>query len=362
MLLALSVGLYSQEYFLINNGITVYPSSDGDLTRLLFLTGCPESNEYQDIYKLDCSSNGKWNKRQIQENDNSYLELGLDENALAKYTGDFYVGYSFVHSPKEIDIDFSDWKDSNGQWKDVPEYDKGAQLYKDNTKQSGDLVVPNNETIKMLSDELWEEVGGINVMAYAERCYYYVAQNYRYLNPNTGLHPLSELLANGGGDCGNLSSIYISLLRAKGIPARHVIAVGADDNFHVWSEFYVQDRGWIPVDVTYKNGNPQGNYFGKYHEKFIVVQKGVVMDYRLLWVGNVNIGLLQGYYWWYWYKNPVNVSVEMSITSQMVDYTDVVNVETNITDHPVARKYIIDGQLVIRYGEHWYNAMGVIVR
>lgn len=283
LLLVLSVALQAEDYFLINNGVNVHRSSDGDITNLLLLTGCPESNEYQDVYELDYSSNGKWNKRRIEENDNRYLELGLDSKALAKYNGDFYVGYSFVHSPKEIDIDFSDWKDSYGQWKDVPEYDTESQLYKDNTKVSGDLVVPNNLTLSMLSDKLWEEIGYSNVMAYAERCYYYVAQNYRYLNPNTGLHPLSELLANGGGDCGNLSSIYISLLRAKGIPARHVIAVGANDNFHVWSEFYVQDRGWIPVDVTYKNGNPHGNYFGKYHEKFIIVQKGVVMDYDELY-------------------------------------------------------------------------------
>ena len=110
-----------------------------------------------------------------------------------------------------------------------------------------------------------------DVLDYARRCYEYTAANYRYLNANTGLHTLSDNLKNGGGDCGNLSAIYLSLLRNKEIPARPVVCIRPDGSFHVWSEFYLEVYGWIPVDVTYKNSDMRGNYFGVYPGDCIVV-------------------------------------------------------------------------------------------
>jgi transglutaminase-like putative cysteine protease len=56
------------------------------------------------------------------------------------------------------------------------------------------------------------------------------------------------------GDCGVQSTLFVTMARAAGIPARwqsgwETKPVGWD--FHDWSEFYVAPWGWIPVDMSY---------------------------------------------------------------------------------------------------------------
>lgn len=71
-----------------------------------------------------------------------------------------------------------------------------------------------------------------------------------------------QTLANGGGVCRDLAALYISLLRAAGVPARLVTGYLGGDNplgFHAWVEFYApggpagQDP-WVPVDVSIVDG------------------------------------------------------------------------------------------------------------
>ena len=52
----------------------------------------------------------------------------------------------------------------------------------------------------------------------------------------------------------------------------------------MWAEFYLENYGWIPVDVTYKNLNPTGDFFGKYDGNGIVVTREVelLMDIIIL--------------------------------------------------------------------------------
>lgn len=49
-----------------------------------------------------------------------------------------------------------------------------------------------------------------------------------------------------GGHCADWQSLFLTLARAKGIPARFV--AGFSTNGHeCWAEFYVNKKGWIPV-------------------------------------------------------------------------------------------------------------------
>jgi transglutaminase-like putative cysteine protease len=49
-----------------------------------------------------------------------------------------------------------------------------------------------------------------------------------------------------GGDCADSQSLFLTLARAKDIPARFV--AGFSTNGHqCWAEFYVNKKGWIPV-------------------------------------------------------------------------------------------------------------------
>lgn len=64
------------------------------------------------------------------------------------------------------------------------------------------------------------------------------------------------------GNCTDFHSLFISLARAKGIPARFVIGFPVPDNagtvagYHCWAEFYVDHKGWIPVDPSEASKSP----------------------------------------------------------------------------------------------------------
>ena len=69
----------------------------------------------------------------------------------------------------------------------------------------------------------------------------------------------SWVLDNRQGVCDELTSLFIALNRAVGIPARFIsgIAYTESDLFpdrwgpHGWAEVYFPDYGWVPFDVTY---------------------------------------------------------------------------------------------------------------
>ncbi|MEK6983420.1 MAG: transglutaminase domain-containing protein [Nanoarchaeota archaeon] len=69
----------------------------------------------------------------------------------------------------------------------------------------------------------------------------------------------SWVLQNKQGVCDELTSLFIALLRAIGIPARFVSGLAYTESSlfpekwgaHGWAEVYFPNYGWVPFDVTY---------------------------------------------------------------------------------------------------------------
>lgn len=299
----------AQTFTSYRNNFDIRRSAQYGFRSAYLLTGCPQTNEYQVVEEWE--DNSHWERKEMGENGNGYLVMSMDRGMLGSVPRDFRVCYTFRHAPRKVHTDFSALRNDDGSWKPMPPYDTKAAAYKENTRRSGDYIVPGNKNIKAISGQLLQECDS-NLMAYAEACYTYVAAHYRYMKPMTGLHTISEILKDGGGDCGNLSSIYISLLRAQGIPARHVQAIRVND-YHIWAEFFVQDFGWVPVDVTYKNSNPRGDFFGRYDGKWVVVQRGVNLKYSVAGSWK-QVALVQEASWWYWYDTPATLSATQHLT------------------------------------------------
>lgn len=58
----------------------------------------------------------------------------------------------------------------------------------------------------------------------------------------------------GHGDCGQVSLLYISLMRSLGVPARWEsgwMLHPGEVNLHDWAEVYFEGVGWLPVDVSF---------------------------------------------------------------------------------------------------------------
>lgn len=59
------------------------------------------------------------------------------------------------------------------------------------------------------------------------------------------------------GNCTDFHSLFMSLARAEGIPARFIIgfplnadAKGSIPGYHCWAEFYIAGKGWMSVDAS----------------------------------------------------------------------------------------------------------------
>lgn len=72
------------------------------------------------------------------------------------------------------------------------------------------------------------------------------------------------------GICTDYHSLFISLVRSIGIPARFEIGFPIPENvkegkingYHCWAEFYIEGNGWIPVDISEADKHPEnGDYF-----------------------------------------------------------------------------------------------------
>jgi transglutaminase-like putative cysteine protease len=77
--------------------------------------------------------------------------------------------------------------------------------------------------------------------------------------PNCGIGDSKNCLAQKGGCCTDLHSLFISLARAAGIPARlqmgyrlqaKNVGIEADPGYRCWAEYFIAGYGWIPADIV----------------------------------------------------------------------------------------------------------------
>lgn len=286
-------------------------------TRLVSLMPAPVTNEYQEISSLS-------------SNHGVFIDLNMACKVLF-YDGSldnsqFDVAESFMYKSKPIRIDFNNKRNKN----EVTGVDPNNYLGSDGT-----YIDTNNETIKNIGDHLWQESN--DILDYARHCYEYVASHYRYINGSW--RTLAQIISAGGGECGDFSTLFINLMRYKGIPARHNMGVWKDGGYHVWPDFYHEDYGWIPVDPTFKNSNPTADYFGRYDGNLIILSQGLTS----FTTSDINIQNvpLQTYYYWYWYQSGTGSINGVHKTSK--DYqVDAVN-SIITSDHVKKEIYNLNG-------------------
>jgi transglutaminase-like putative cysteine protease len=117
-------------------------------------------------------------------------------------------------------------------------------------------IGPVNGEVKKLSDSITK--GKKTVIEKAKAVYDWTCEN-MYRDPATvgcGKGDVCELLKKPGGKCTDISSVYIALARAAGVPAREVFGVRLGKKAtedvttwqHCWVEFFLPGYGWVPVD------------------------------------------------------------------------------------------------------------------
>jgi len=115
---------------------------------------------------------------------------------------------------------------------------------------------PIDGEVKKLAERITK--GKKTVLAKARAIYDWTVEN-MYRDPNTrgcGLGDVCALIIKPGGKCTDISSMYIALCRAAGVPAREIFGIRlgkkAEEEIttwqHCWVEFFLPGTGWVPID------------------------------------------------------------------------------------------------------------------
>jgi transglutaminase-like putative cysteine protease len=171
-------------------------------------------------------------------------------------------------------------------------------------------ALPGREFDRFLASTSLGETGGAakeyadritrgkkTILAKATAIYDWTVEN-MFRDPDAkgcGLGEVDVLLRKMGGKCADIHSVYVTLARAAGIPAREVFGIrlpkGKEGDMtkaqHCWAEFHLPGSGWVVVDpadvrkailekkITVEEAKPiRDYYFGAVDENRIAFGTG----------------------------------------------------------------------------------------
>lgn len=115
---------------------------------------------------------------------------------------------------------------------------------------------PIDGEVKKLADSITK--GKKTVLEKARAIYDWCCSS-MYRDPNTvgcGKGDVCALLQKPGGKCTDISSVFVALCRAAGVPARELFSIRlgkkAEEDIttyqHCWAEFFLPGYGWVTAD------------------------------------------------------------------------------------------------------------------
>jgi hypothetical protein len=142
----------------------------------------------------------------------------------------------------------------------LPRDGQQPQLVKVSAKQAlaPDKLVPT--TGKLAAIAAQQVQGHTGTMDKARALYDYVFTTMKYDKTGTewGRGDAEWACDSKRGNCTDFHSVFISMARSQGIPARLEIGFplpaaktsGDIAGYHCWAEFYDSKYGWVPVDIS----------------------------------------------------------------------------------------------------------------
>ena len=133
-----------------------------------------------------------------------------------------------------------------------------TKLKKDERNRAlrADKLVTLSPRVRKLADEV--TAGKTTTVEQARAIYDHLLATMTYdkTAPGWGKGDTERACDVRKGNCTDFHSLFMSLARAKGIPSRFVIGfpltapTGQVTGYHCWAEFWVDGKGWIPVDAS----------------------------------------------------------------------------------------------------------------
>ena len=144
------------------------------------------------------------------------------------------------------------------------------------------LMVVNEHVTRLAKDATAGRRGELQKM---RAIYDYVIAHMSYDKtvPGWGRGDTLRACLLGKGNCTDFHSLFISMGRSIGIPARFVIGAsipqepaGEIPGYHCWAEFYSPEYGWVPVDASeaWKHPQQRDDYFGTQDPNKLLISAG----------------------------------------------------------------------------------------
>ncbi len=230
-----------------------------------FWVPVPQDAEYQKITDVIINTKVEYSI----SSDGSYQNKMLHANITPDGASEIPVSFSFKVKRNEM----------AGLQKTAPANKINTDVY---LKPSRLAVI--NDDIKKISANLTKGKSG--TVEKARAIYDYVLDNMSYDKSGEGWGRGDTAYACdvAKGNCTDFHSLFMSLVRAAGIPARFKIGFplpadkdsGTIGGYHCWAEFYDDEHGWVPVDASEAKKNPEKKeyFFGNVCENRVELSVG----------------------------------------------------------------------------------------
>ncbi|MCR4626476.1 MAG: IPT/TIG domain-containing protein [Treponema sp.] len=133
-----------------------------------------------------------------------------------------------------------------------PFADKTRPLFVEYTSPTAFIPSDNPQIAELASSIVKKERNPYNQ---AQLVYKYLLKNFALLQfSKTGDFLLDDVINDKTADAYDFSMLFVSLLRSLKIPAKIMSGVLVDNELktrnHWWNEFYIENFGWVPVDLA----------------------------------------------------------------------------------------------------------------
>jgi transglutaminase-like putative cysteine protease len=144
--------------------------------------------------------------------------------------------------------------------------------------------VPLDDQIRVWAEETVD--GQTTALGKARAIYDYAVTNLEYNKSGTGWGNGDIYWAcdKKRGNCTDFHSVFIGYSRSVGVPSRFEMGFpippdrgeGEIGGYHCWAQFYLSGFGWVPLDASEANKNPEKReyFFGAHDENRVLFTVG----------------------------------------------------------------------------------------
>jgi transglutaminase-like putative cysteine protease len=171
-------------------------------------------------------------------------------------------------------------------------------------QQIKDRYLANNEKYQYQHPVIQDAVKKALADRDTDNPYWMARELFNYLIDNMyyemvgGWNTAPAVLERGNGSCSEYAFTYIAMCRSVGIPARYVGALvvrgdkaSMDDVFHRWTEIYLPNFGWVPVDPSggdRKLPRDQADAIGHLPARYLITTQSGGGSETMEWTYNSN--------------------------------------------------------------------------